>query len=135
MKRIYIILACILLASCAVMNFNGPIKADTRIAGFLAEDTILVVKESYSYKGSELPVGDYYPIYETTGGYIVYKYSKPIKVKSLWYSGVCSGGIAVSVDNLKDYFISVQNCMGEPNLRIDIENSLLFEIEKNIPNK
>ena len=132
-KRLCIIgllLKTLVASSCSVLNFNGPIGSETFIQGINANESILVVHEDFLRKGNNLPKGEYYPLYETTGGYIVYQSENPLSVQvPIWGKDVCSGGIAIKIDSPEtNYFISVQNCFGEPNLRINIPKELKFHI-------
>jgi len=128
--RISILLLALLLASCA---FRAPLKATTTINGMNAFDTVVVVDKDYLEKGTHIPKGNYYPSHEVTSGYVVYKSGNPIKVNSgwayLWTEDVCEGGIAIRIDKPQhDYFLALEQCFGDPHLRIDIQKILEFSI-------
>ena len=127
-----ILITIMLVTGCAAFNFNGPLNPDTIINELRSVETVLKLKKSFRHDGNELPKGIYRPKYETTGGFIIYVAPRQINVENfLGVKDLCTGGIAVKINDPENkYFISVQNCLGEPNLRIDIPKELTFEITR-----
>lgn len=127
MRHLVLFFSVWMFPGCATVQMLSP---TTKIIGVPAGDTVLIVAEEFSRDGNVLPQGKYYPVLQTANGYVIYHFPSPIKVKSLWMHDVCRGGLTVKQDDpYGKYFISVQNCFGDPNIRIDIPQEVKFTIE------
>lgn len=125
-KRLIIFSTILILSSCATVQ---PLSSATEVLGMPAKETALIVTEEFNHDGNTLPSGIYYPALQVTNGYVIYHFAKPINVKTLWIKDTCSGGIAVNqIDPYNKYHISVRNCFGDPNIRIDIPGGVKFKI-------
>jgi hypothetical protein len=129
-KILLAIFVSAMLSACAM---TVPIKQTSRILEMKASETVLVVLEDYNGKGNIIPKGIYYPTNEISNGYLEYSSGKPLRVKegvfALYAEDVCVGGIGVNFKKpYSDYALFVDNCNGEPALRINIPKTLKFKI-------
>ena len=124
----YYLCALFLLAGC---SHNVPMSTITAVDGFKPSESVLIVNETFIDGYNELPAGEYYPYSATANGYMIYHFTKPIKVTAMWYKDICKGGLAVKADNpYKDYFISVINCFGDPNIKVGIPKEVDFTLKR-----
>lgn len=116
-----------IIGGCATVQMLSP---TTQVDGLPAIETVLIVTDQFTHGGNTLPQGKYYPAFQSANGYVIYHFPAPIKVKSLWMNDVCRGGLAVKQDDpYGKYFIAVQDCFGDPNIRVDIPHEVKFRIE------